>query len=89
MATPPPVPTERWRAGKQFHVLSFLGPGWAAPGCRFDLAFLADYVAKVNQVGGVVTIDMALYHDGSLDPKQLEFMSKVRPAVKELTKKGK
>ena len=33
-----------------------------------------DYVQKVNAVGGVVTIDIIIYHDGSLDEQQLEVL---------------
>ena len=79
------IPDERWRDGKQFHVLSFLGADWGKPGCRCDLAFLADYVSQVNEAGGGVTIDVALFRDGSLDPKQVKFLSQLRPAIKELT----
>jgi hypothetical protein len=57
------IPEERWRDGKQFHVLSYLGRDWGRPGCRYDLAFLADYVSQVNEAGGVVTIDIALSRD--------------------------
>ena len=81
------IPEERWRDGKQFHVLSYLGADWGKPGCRYDLAFLADYVSQVNEAGGVVTMDMALFRDGSLDPKQVALLSKLRAAMKELASK--
>jgi hypothetical protein len=77
------IPEDRWRDGKQFHVLSYLGNDWGKPGCRYDLAFLADYVSQVNEVGGVVTIDVALFRDGSLDSKQVKLLSQLRPAMKE------
>jgi hypothetical protein len=83
------IPEERWRDGKQFHVLSYLGSDWGRPGCRCDLAFLADYVSQVNEAGGVVTIDAALFRDGSLDPKQVALLSQLRPAMKELAAKRK
>lgn len=78
------IADDRWRDGKQFHVLSYLGGDWGRPGCRYDLAFLADYVSQVNEAGGVVTMDMALFRDGSLDPKQVKLLSQLGPAVKEL-----
>ena len=83
------IPEERWRDGKQFHVLSYLGRDWGRPGCRYDLAFLADYVSQVNEAGGVVTIDIALFRDGSLDPSQVKLLSRLRPAIQELTAKHK
>jgi hypothetical protein len=76
-------PEERWRDGKQFHVLSYLGSDWGKPGCRYDLPFLADYVSQVNEVGGVVTIDVALFRDGSLDPKQVALLRQLPAALKE------
>ncbi len=78
------LPEGRWRDGKQFHVLSFLGPDWGRQGCRYSLDFLADYVSQVNRAGGVVTIDIALYRDGSLDPKQVALLSQLRPAMAQL-----
>jgi hypothetical protein len=83
------IPEDRWRDGKQFHVLSYLGRDWGRPGCRYDLAFLADYVSQVNEAGGVVTIDIALFRDGSLDPSQVKLLSRLRPAIQELTAKHK
>ena len=77
------IPDDRWRDGKQFHVLSFLGADWGKPGCRYDLPFLADYISQVNAAGGVVTIDIALFRDGSLDPKQVKLLSQLGAAIKE------
>jgi hypothetical protein len=65
------IPDQRWRDGKQFHVLSFLGPYWGSPGVRYSVDDLSEYVGAVNDVGGVVTIDVALFRDGSIDPQQL------------------
>ncbi len=79
------IPEDRWRDGKQFHVLSYLGRDWGRPGCRHDLAFLADYVSQVNEAGGVVTIDIALFRDGSLDLEQVKLLSRLGPAIKGLT----
>lgn len=81
------IPDQRWRDGKQFHVLSYLGADWGKPGCRYDLPFLADYVSLVGEAGGVVTIDIALFRDGSLDPKQVKLLSQLQPAIKALTAK--
>jgi hypothetical protein len=72
------IPDDRWRDGKQFHVLSYLGPDWGRPGCRYQLPFLADYVSQVNEAGGVVTIDVALFRDGSLDPNQVKLLIQVQ-----------
>ena len=76
------IPGERWRDGKQFHVLSFLGESWGAPGARYPADELADYVGAVNHAGGVVTIDVALFRDGSIDAQQLATIKAMSAALK-------
>ncbi len=71
-----------------WHTLSFLGittdknppkppyqsngSGWGAFGSRYSAQYMYDYVSKVNERGGVVSIDVALFRDGSLDAGQVE-----------------
>lgn len=76
------IPDGRWRDGKQFHVLSHLGPNWGTPGTRYTAAWLTDYVGAVNDAGGVVTIDVAQYRDGSIDPKQIEVVKDMAAGLK-------
>jgi hypothetical protein len=76
------IPEGRWVNGEQWHILSFLGcshQGWAVPGSKYKKQELADYVRKVNERGGVVSIDVMLYRDGALDRSQLEMLKAVRP----------
>jgi hypothetical protein len=71
------VPESRWVGGEQWHILSFLGcshQGWGTPGAKYKKSELADYVRKVNERGGVVSIDAMLYRDGGLDRSQLELL---------------
>jgi len=84
------LPASRWLGGKQWHVLSYLGPersdnylsaGWCEPGVKYSKQELADYVRAVNQKGGVVSIDVLLYRDGGLDRSQLEVLKALRPAL--------
>lgn len=35
---------------------------------------MKEYVRKVNAVGGAVTVDVALYRDGHLDPEQIALL---------------
>ena len=65
------IPDSRWRDGVQWHVLSYLGPDWGTPGLKYTAADMGDYVRKVNGAGGVVTIDVALFRDGSIAAQQL------------------
>jgi len=72
------MPVSRFIDGEQWHLLSFLGSHWGAPGCRYTKRELSEYVFDVHQRGGVVSIDVLLYRDGSLDRSQAETLKAVR-----------
>lgn len=74
-------PLARWVDGEQWHLLSFLGTGWAQPGVRYSKQQMIEYVAEVNRYGGVVSIDVMLYRDGDLDRSQLEVLRALRPGL--------
>jgi hypothetical protein len=83
-------PAQRWLNGEQWHVLSFLGigrldnplaVGWGQPGVGYSKRELAEYIFDVNQAGGVVSIDVLLFRDGSLDRSQLQVLKSLRPAM--------
>jgi len=50
--------------------------GWWCDGC-YKKAQLADCVRQANERGGVVSIDVLLFRDGSLDRSQLEMLQAV------------
>lgn len=82
------MPASRWINGVQWHILSFLGCGssqigaaWAMPGVKYTKNDLIEYVAEVNQRGGVVSIDVLLYRDGELDRSQLEVLRALRGGI--------
>ena len=77
------LPTSRFVDGKQWHILSYLGSWWGAPGVALTRQQLADYVFTVNELGGVVTIDVMLYRDGDLDRSQLEVLRTLRHKLAE------
>ena len=76
------VPKSRFINGIQTHILAPLGispdglewSGWCKPGCKRSREYMLDYVRRVNDVGGVVTIDVVIYRDGSFDPAQVEVL---------------
>lgn len=71
-----------------WHILSFLGhvtqadprkipyqcngAGWGALGSRYTPEYMRDYVKAVNEKGGVVSIDIAIFRDGTFDIGQIE-----------------
>jgi len=78
------MPVGRFLNGEQWHILSFLSKdSWGAPGVGYTKTELADYVFDVHQRGGVVSIDVLLYRDGSLDRSQLEALKAVRRELRE------
>ena len=84
------IPTQRFYGNAQAHILAPLGvpptddanaqtvgPGWGCFGVKHDKEYLADYVRKVHNAGGVVTFDIGVYRDGRFDPRQIETLTYV------------
>ena len=85
-ASDPPL-----NATVQWHSLSFLGPQWGAPGacscegfqpncsshgCKpYSVRNLTDYTRAVNAVGGVLTVDLQLLRNGSMNREQVAFIA--------------
>lgn len=72
------MPVRRFIDGEQWHILSYLGTGWAHPGSQYTKRELSEYVFDVHQRGGAVSIDVLLFRDGSLDRSQVEILKAVR-----------
>lgn len=74
------LPSQQSIDGAQWHILAPLGVSpdgqgaWCKPGCQHTAEYMRQYVHNVNDQGGVVTIDIALYRDGSLDPNQVQLL---------------
>ncbi len=51
--------------------------GWSSPGSRYSAEFLRNYIDTVNDRGGVVTLGLAIYRDGHIDPEQCEILEKM------------
>ncbi len=67
--------------GTQWHIVSYLGKDWKSDSIRFTKKYLVSYINKVNSLGGVVTINTALFRNGSIGPDQLEFLRKVSKKI--------
>ncbi|MDO4585254.1 MAG: hypothetical protein Q4D62_14260 [Planctomycetia bacterium] len=86
------IPQQRFLNGKQWHLATFLGDApypdqyWGAPGVRMEWRELAEYLYEVQRHGGVVTMDVLTYRDGSLERSQVLTLKKMRPALEELTR---
>ena len=88
------IPASRFLGGAQAHILAplgttapwmpkeliedMIGPGWGQFGIKRDREYLADYVSRVHEAGGVVTFDIGVYRDGAFDPEQVAVLRYVR-----------
>lgn len=77
------MPAGRWLDGEQWHILAYLGTGWGQAGSPYSKRELREYVFDVTQRGGVVSIDVLLFRDGSLDRSQVEILKDVRRELTE------
>jgi len=77
------LPESRWAAPNlQWQVLSYLGPSWGRPTCRFKDEPWRAWLARVTAKGGAVTLDLNIdLKTGRLDPEQAEQFRRVRPAA--------
>ena len=79
------LPKERFVNGKaQAHILcplgtldSGIGASWGSFGLAYDPEYIADYVSKLHEAGGVVTFDIGVYRDGSFSREQIEALKYV------------
>ena len=91
------IPKQRFYGNAQSHILAplglppqiedkellidMIGPGWGSFGVKRDKEYLADYIRRVHQAGGVVTVDIGVYRDGKFDPAQVEVLKFVGKSV--------
>ena len=86
------IPPSRFVDGAQTFMLAPLGlpcpgkemyGGWGRYGVKHDGAYMADFVKKVNAVGGVVTVDIAVNMDGSFDKEQIKVLAEMNRILME------
>lgn len=68
--------------GVQWHVLTFLGTNWQRPEMRFSKDQVTNYINKCNSAGGVVSLDVCLLRNGSIDKDQFNFLKDVNKGLK-------
>jgi hypothetical protein len=82
------IPKQRFYGNAQAHILAPLGVGqcklgqWGTFGIKRDAEYLIDYIKKVNEAGGVLTIDIGVYRDGKFDKEQMEVLKTVSDNLK-------
>jgi hypothetical protein len=76
------VPKSRFIKGVQWHAATFLGKDWANPGLRFTDNDLYNYIYKCNANGGVVSLDICVLRDGSIDEGQKRQLARLKLKLK-------
>jgi len=74
------LPNSRFINSAQWHILSYLGippdgvpwNGWCKPGCKYTGEYMRNYITKVHERGGVVTIDFYMSREGRIDKNQMD-----------------
>ena len=74
-------------AGLQFQSLLIMEPYWVQkktemPDPRFTIDKLSSYIKDCMENGGVVTINLGIYQDGTIGEKSLEVMQGVRKRIR-------
>lgn len=80
------VPYAPFIGHTRWHILSFLGVppdkvahnGWGKAGTRYTPGWMLDYVRKIHDLGGVITLDIGVYRDGRIVPEQLEVLAALK-----------
>lgn len=62
----------------KWHILSYLGTTWAQPGIRYPADYMSSYINKIKANNGMITIDVCLLRDGTIDPLQYNFLKNIR-----------
>ncbi|MBS7262014.1 MAG: discoidin domain-containing protein [Eubacteriales bacterium] len=69
--------------GMQSHVVTYLGPYYAAPGVVCSNVELVRFVKRTNEQGGVVTLDAAADDHGHIVPEHMNQLSVIRTFIRE------
>ena len=69
------IPKSRFtHDGAQNHILAPLGSTWGKGDARYSNEYMKNYIREVNKNGGVVTVDIKVYADGSFEDEQVKSM---------------
>jgi len=67
---------------QQWHALSYLGSNWGMTDIKYDLREFVKYLKTVNSRGGVISMDIGVYRDGSVAPRQMDFLKEVKAQIR-------
>lgn len=83
-------PKDPFINGARWHILSFLGEpnpekydiiwgeaAWCTGGVRYSGSYMKKYVSEVNSRGGIVSVDVKLNRDGSIDKEHIKTLMEI------------
>ena len=47
---------------------------WGETGCKHDREYMKKYVNEIRRVGAALTVDIAVFRDGSFEKEQMEIL---------------
>ncbi|MEZ2339206.1 alpha-L-fucosidase [Mucilaginibacter sp. RCC_168] len=73
------LPSPEFKTSKiKWHILSYLGNGWAQPGLRYTDDYMSTYIKKIRSFNGMITVDVCLLRDGTIDATQYDFLKRLK-----------
>jgi len=73
------LPTPEFKTSKiKWHILSYLGNGWSQPGLRYTADYMSTYIKKIKSLNGMITVDVCLLRDGTIDAAQYDFLKRLK-----------
>ncbi|MFC5404107.1 DUF7402 domain-containing protein [Cohnella soli] len=83
----PVLPTSRFVNGEQWHTLTHLGKTWANTDLQFSNSQIIDYLQNASSIGAVVSLDVALFRDGSIGSDSLSQLQAIKAALSSVHRK--
>ena len=82
-------PNGKFTDGALSHILAPLGiskdgsewGSWGEPGCKHSKEHMIEYVRRMTEMGGAVTIDISVDANSSFDPEQVETLKEIKKAL--------
>lgn len=77
------LPVSRMVDGVQWHAVTYLGPYWGVDGCARKNREIIRFVKRATDMGGVVTLDVAVNYDGTLTGTHYNQMLTLRSFIRD------
>jgi hypothetical protein len=76
------LPEKRFIGLQQWNMTIFMGENWAMPEVKYPHSVWINFMRKIFDKQGTITLDLNLRRDGSINPQQLKQMHAIKNAFK-------